>query len=951
MKELLLRTVLFLCVFHMKPSAAVPEFLYEERLEFDSEGNLRMTTHDKAATTKITYQTIGWTMKQHAGALGEENKGAVLVLKENGAPKTDPENPAYQYCCFYTDKMEVFHAINKADEQWRQFLYENGGVVYFDAVMTVCENGAAKGRLTENGAEGEVYFTYEEIAGARDWADKEGLKSHFHKKLEFPALPDFMQSEPNESTRIDSYNCGSNGEPKLTKSIKILAEEKGNEYFDVSEGIPTGELLYTDGECSTYWYQAYYKKVEGTKYYKIEVHTNYTLRWSGTGGKRFEENVTDVSVYDIPRAYSYWKLEKLNLFYLKECSVINYAFEGNRISEELRAAPDIELEQTETEALHIKEPAYNRVITFEGGIIDGGNQKPSLPKKNDLAVVQKSIPKIKVKNDTLRINGVPILEGSWSDEKTKEPVLPNEDFKTKFEIRKQKIPHTKRNGKDYESFGILTYQKYGVFGEKQVGVEEINPVSIHTPVVCRGEVSDEKSLNQKLYPNKQRSSLILGRPFQIVIHTEGMHRDIKGYGKRDYKKYTELSQVKFPFEVYIGENYYEQGSWISLEEVTGIHLPTGVAEGNYKIECRTAAKNYRPEDDENKQQYANLDFADYIATDFIEVSVVGRLYGAKIIDIVDYPRWETVFRREDKITPTGFVYYSGTKNENGHLVQNKERAAIPLIRGSHLYQEQYGILKKGYKIKFLVQTIGDMYSKSDYLHIIPSFYYVDKNGKNRKPVDIYYESDTEDGKKFVKFGSDFEKSDKKQIHMTDAYSLAPIEELIRSSKLMGMEFSQIYEKPAIAYTFSEIQLSFRVRNFIGSEERNVKNTKKALMSMQEWYGEYYLPASFCAVEKDTDLEAYIKEKYAVSEKDSIFLKNGYIIVNFQIRTLKNKKEELCYQNKRNAYAGYCNMWKTEGFQKKRVDSEGIAFAFWEGDFILYDLDSSMRDDFQIMGTH
>ena len=36
-----------------------------EGIQFDSEGNLWMITHDKAAVTGIRYTTLGWTIKRY----------------------------------------------------------------------------------------------------------------------------------------------------------------------------------------------------------------------------------------------------------------------------------------------------------------------------------------------------------------------------------------------------------------------------------------------------------------------------------------------------------------------------------------------------------------------------------------------------------------------------------------------------------------------------------------------------------------------------------------------------------------------------------------------------------------------------------------------------------------------------------------------------------------------
>ncbi len=85
-------------------------------------------------------------------------------------------------------KERIFQSINSAYPEWAQELYTNGGTVYLDGIMTVTQNGVKQGSMSEGGAlSGEVYTTYSGIAGARNWRDKEGLKSHFDKSVYFPA--------------------------------------------------------------------------------------------------------------------------------------------------------------------------------------------------------------------------------------------------------------------------------------------------------------------------------------------------------------------------------------------------------------------------------------------------------------------------------------------------------------------------------------------------------------------------------------------------------------------------------------------------------------------------------------------------------------------------------------------------------------------------------------------
>ena len=87
---------------------------YRERLEFDSDGNLMMTTHDKKATSNITYRTAGWVIKRYdmpVNAPGQQC--AFIKLYEYGEIqyRDDPFHPGYIYCYYYGDRDEIFNAV------------------------------------------------------------------------------------------------------------------------------------------------------------------------------------------------------------------------------------------------------------------------------------------------------------------------------------------------------------------------------------------------------------------------------------------------------------------------------------------------------------------------------------------------------------------------------------------------------------------------------------------------------------------------------------------------------------------------------------------------------------------------------------------------------------------------------------------------------------------------
>jgi len=84
-------------------------------------------------------------------------------------------------------------------------------------------------------------------------------------------------------------------------------------------------------------------------------------------------------------------------------------------------------------------------------------------------------------------------------------------------------------------------------------------------------------------------------------------------------------------------------------------------------------------------------------------------------------------------------------------------------------------------------------------------------------------------------------------------------------------------------------------------------------------------------------------------KETFWLKDGYIIVNFEIKTVQNGD----YANPVLSYWGapYCNMFEREGFSYTKTDFNGAVFDLVDGDILFYYTDKRSSDDFRRGGTH
>ena len=522
-------------------------------------------------------------------------------------------------------------------------------------------------------------------------------------------------------------------------------------------------------------------------------------------------------------------------------------------------------------------------VAVDGGVIAGGTTKPAIPDGNILPLVDNKIGKIIVKNDVFSIDGEIWMNGAACEEKTPAPVTLSGERKQSVQKNDIQIPGATAN-QIYESVGTAEYASYFSGGiVNNAMVPDINPVAVHTPVVCVGMSTDDIGLNQQIIPTKYKS-LILGRTFTMSVGTAGTHLGETGYGTRDYRKYVKARQVKFPFPVVLDGRQIAADSWITiLSESAEFLLPVSVPEGDYNISYRSIAIN--AEKNTTEQEYANTDKNNYIATGSVRVTVIGRLYDFCVTNVIDYPRWECVFWKEGKTARTDTVYFSGTNDLNG--IRQRESGSlylVPLIRGSHPYDSSIHAPGLGYRMEFSIKTIGSMWHAEDSVELVPTYYYMERDGSSLRQVNLYRKDDLQE---------------------------------------------------------------FYLPVSLKAEDRTI-----TAEGMQTWRGSYQIPADVYIANAEVDIADYVAQKKGrIRQKDPVFLRDGYLIVYFSIQTVKEGKPHLDYENRRNVNNGYCDMWKTEGYQTVRVDSEGHVFSFQEGMVFVFDQKKNMHTDYTSVGTH
>lgn len=644
----------------------------------------------------------------------------------------------------------------------------------------------------------------------------------------------------------------------------------------MSRAIPSSECVSIGGSLQKYYYQAIYEHHYGTRAVPVTASVTYTLTWND--GRTHREQVTVTKSVEVPREYSYWKIRTINLCYLKNAEVRNGALPDGNVRLENLYYPNVTV-QKNTDSMTLPEAT----VAVDGGVIAGGTTKPAIPDGNILPLVDNKIGKIIVKNDVFSIDGEIWMNGAACEEKTPEPVTLSGERKQSVQKNDIQIPGATAN-QIYESVGTAEYASYFSGGiVNNAMVPDINPVAVHTPVVCVGMSTDDIGLNQQIIPTKYKS-LILGRTFTMSVGTAGTHLGETGYGTRDYRKYVKARQVKFPFPVVLDGRQIAADSWITiLSESAEFLLPVSVPEGDYNISYRSIAIN--AEKNTTEQEYANTDKNNYIATGSVRVTVIGRLYDFCVTNVIDYPRWECVFWKEGKTARTDTVYFSGTNDLNG--IRQRESGSlylVPLIRGSHPYDSSIHAPGLGYRMEFSIKTIGSMWHAEDSVELVPTYYYMERDGSSLRQVNLYRKDDLQE---------------------------------------------------------------FYLPVSLKAEDRTI-----TAEGMQTWRGSYQIPADVYIANAEVDIADYVAQKKGrIRQKDPVFLRDGYLIVYFSIQTVKEGKPHLDYENRRNVNNGYCDMWKTEGYQTVRVDSEGHVFSFQEGMVFVFDQKKNMHTDYTSVGTH
>lgn len=812
----------------------------------------------------------------------------------------------------------------------------------------------------------------------------------------------------------------------------INGDKYGSPYFTSGKGISTTESQYVYIKTKDYLLGYTIVNRTGKKAFYVPVTMNYTLEYYNAtppkngGPKKITETVSDTQIIKVERAYSYWEITNLDYYDVSNARVNNHSLPSGGVNltanHSFLNIPSLYTWHSNSLDSHVLAPPQCSGITLDSPNVfsSSTSSRPTVQYEDLTYYALTMTDQARVKNDYLKFGDNVVLSDTVTSKIAPSPnvtslVHTSTITHDKALYSDKNVIDAEKNNGVYPSNGTVTYVLHpssvnSSHSSKSYNVG-VNDVTIHTPVICVPVVTaDNKKWSQLINPDDGAVQIVLDpdttlNDFNVSISNTLKHGNRLGYLSRDFsrsfidpanisyiarKDNVLRNEVRFPFDVYMDVNndnlkgndkYIKAGTWLVLGRDTfRFYVPMWIQEGMYTAYFRSIAVN-GVEKLSQTEKTKNADLNNYVATSTVDIEVSGRLYGLKLYDISDYPKWENVFRMGntmkfklfegaiDGTTKTQFnanyAYYypMGTKDHYGVDTGTLSRFTLPLINGSHPKYNNLGVLKTGYAVRFMLDTVGEMYGGASCIKIYPTFYYVDANGKNRKMVDLYY-SEEIDGKKYnlVKVGGGIDLVNIKKGTTGNIYSRIPESELRNTAKVQGIDFTKWYNQMGVMYSYSSFRLSKEFRTYIGTKYASeisalssfddVKvstglSTLSLSKYMQRWYGTYKIPEEVHAVEAGYDVHDYLR-KNGIDYKESFWLKKGYIIVNVNIVTIdKAGKERLSYANGNNYMKhGYNSMCMTEGAVLSKKDNKGVEFKFLAGDFLFYYTDKKFSDDYE-----
>ena len=868
---------------------------------------------------------------------------------------------------------------------------------------------------------GTVYRSADELRAAQPWGSgTDGMDTHFGKRIRL--VPDRVVPPAEELTNIVDI-LGDHDPEYVTWNRSTTGEYDLAEGIPSSEGI-TNSIVCDDfaawyttiGRRVTNRYRVVYNI---TFKYTAVGHNRDGTEYT------YDTYITATKYYDIDRTAVYYYIVDLNVYDWTDATVYNDAlpdgyayYQSNHTPEVTAVVSGVDMttnnmrlsthtySEEELDANHVVFPegtgstisvTLDYTQAAKGRTYTMSEAETVLNSLDFQSQAQSSVGQVRAHNDTLIINGVTYLDGTEKSGNVQVQCTPGEripdelpeeyDSGVAFEgtpySRDMIIPDETQNG-EYPTYMTVNYTEIApasgstwtltcaqsdprhITDEGTPAQETQEPVVVHTPVISPVHVThDGREDIQLIHPDLDvMYQFILDGTYTFTFDP-AMHNDIQGYGwsgdPSKFDEYVKSKEVKFPFEVRIGSDWYEPDEWITVGNETTFYIPPWAIEGTYTIEYKVTAMNYTGTG--GSQDTANTDRNNYIATYNLTCQVSGQIYDFQVTGLNDKDifggfeetyeasqDWSFVLNDEAKrVGANNRLGESYIRLSDGTVVSSWNTSNIlPFSVGSSNTLTGMGSLRTGTTFCFTVKTIANLWGENDSIYITPSYRYVDMDGNVRDDVTIYY-YDHLTGDQYVEVGSERDRARLHEGEYIDSIKFRG------SYKQSDLEYTvSLLEwvngvNPIYNYRFgsdamfnqSEIRIPSSKRMFIGGEEELAMNLHKNRdeigtlvipdgkedifhQSMQLWFGTFTIPSDFYVCDSDIDINEYaLTSEEGLSDSSSIWLKDGYLILSFDIISLKDWQEHLSYINLDNNVAyGHCNMWRREG---------GATTAILEGD--------------------
>lgn len=672
-----------------------------------------------------------------------------------------------------------------------------------------------------------------------------------------------------------------------------------NNPFDIEDGMPVTEAYYKRVQVEDYILNYRFVKKTGKKTYQARSMLVWNLsrqEKEGTGkdAKTVTKRRKEIRTYTTPvtRSFSYWVIDRLEYYTIDGAVIENQALSdsGVKMLPKQYRPPNLEFRHFPDEASHVRKPKLLNGVINLGEMNGMGN---SIPFYDPTERVNALVGGILVKNDSLEMDGRLLMDGRERETDTPTPTEPptagNLCTKKCLYEEGKTIEKDIKNAV-YESKGSVSYAL-----QKSVNplnpeilvfeMDDVNSIRIHTPVVCDYMMDDAKEWCQLIEPKPELFQLVLTKDFDLEVFSGGEHLPIKGYGYRDYEKYTLKKEVIFPFDVVNEGRRISAEVPVPMNKKRKFFVPQDVKEGIYSVLLKSYSLNSEGDEDKT-ENYANTGLNSYVATRVIQVEVSGRLIDFTLLNVKNTSLWEEVFKQENE--PSGL-----------------RLDVLPLIKGDHPVYDNIGDFKKGYALEIAVTTIGEYLHERYGVEMDLSFFVYNDDFTERKEADVYYEAVSERTGDFlglVKAGS---KADRENLHFyTEKGYKVPI------------------------FTYQKIRMPNELLH------------EKSSSSIQRWRTEYSLPARLYICEKGTDLRGKINQKTGIFPDEDFFIKKGKLVVKADIYSLKNKKRILSYINAGNEGIGHLNNWKYETKNRRKLLNRRPVY-FQDGEVFVFDIAKSI----------